>query len=67
MSTCVIDSAGSPWPMLLLLVPALTLMIGGISFAIEGGGGLYWVLGGVLAGFVGASTNAWVLLVEIQR
>ena len=51
--------------MLLLLGPAL--MIGGISTAIEAGGGLYWVLGGVLAGFAGACVNAWVLLVEIQR
>jgi hypothetical protein len=31
------------WAMLLLLLPALALMIGGISFAIEAGGGLYWV------------------------
>jgi modulator of FtsH protease len=55
------------WAMLLLLLPALALMIGGISFAIEAGGGLFWVLGGVLAGFAGASVNAWVLLVEIER
>ncbi|HYP60429.1 MAG TPA: hypothetical protein VEQ36_08360 [Thermomicrobiales bacterium] len=55
------------WTMLLLLLPALALMIGGISFAIEAGGGLYWVFGGVLAGFAGGSANAWVLLVEIQR
>jgi hypothetical protein len=53
--------------MLLLLWPALVLMIGGISFAIEAGGGLYWVFGGVLAAFAGGSANAWVLLVEIQR
>ena len=53
--------------MLLLLLPALALMIGGISFAIEAGGGLYWVLGGVLAGFASGSVNAWVLLVEIER
>jgi modulator of FtsH protease len=52
---------------LLLLGPALAFMIGGISTAIEAGGGLYWVLGGVLAGFAGACANAWVLLVEIQR
>ncbi len=56
------------WSMLLLLGPALALMIGGISTAIEAGGGSYWVLvGGVLAGFAGACVNAWVLLVEIQR
>lgn len=55
------------WSMLLLLGPALALMIGGISTAIAAGGGLYWVLGGVLAGFAGACANAWVLLVEIQR
>jgi hypothetical protein len=55
------------WAMLLLLLPALALMIGGISFAIEAGGGLYWVFAGVLAGFACGSANAWVLLVEIQR
>jgi hypothetical protein len=30
------------WAMLLLLLPALALMIGGISFAIEAAGGLFW-------------------------
>jgi hypothetical protein len=43
--------------MLLLLLPALALMIGGISFAIEAGGGLYWVFGEVLAGFAAATSQ----------
>ena len=30
-------------------------------------GGLYWLVGGVLAAIVAATTNAWVLLVEVVR
>jgi hypothetical protein len=38
------------WALLLLLLPAFALMIGGISFAIEAGGGLYWGFGGFWRG-----------------
>jgi hypothetical protein len=31
------------------------------------GGGLYWILAGTVLTFVGATLNAWVLLVEILR
>jgi modulator of FtsH protease len=51
----------------LLLVPAAALVAGGVSLGVDGGGGLYWVLGGLVLGFAGAVTNAWVLLVEIER
>lgn len=50
-----------------LLLPNLSLVVGGISLAAGAGGGLYWVLAAVLLGFVSASINAWVLLVEIKR
>ena len=42
-------------------------MVGGASLLARAGGGLYWVLAGVLLVFVSASINAWVLLVEIKR
>jgi hypothetical protein len=45
-------------------MPAVT---GGISLLAGGGGGLYWVLGGIVAAILGGVINAWVLLVEILR
>ena len=50
-----------------LLMPALALLASGISLLAGSGGGLYWVLAGTVLAFVGASVNAWVLLVEILR
>jgi hypothetical protein len=35
--------------------------------AIEGGGGLYWWPAAVVAAYMSALTNAWVLLIEILR
>ena len=39
----------------------------GLSMIAESGGGLYWVLAGLVLGLIGAVLNAWVLLVEILR
>lgn len=39
----------------------------GVSLLTERGGGLYWLVPGVVLAFVAAIANAWVLLVEIQR
>jgi hypothetical protein len=50
-----------------LLLPSIAFMVGGVSLLAGAGGGLYWVLAGVLLVFVSASINAWVLLVEIKR
>ncbi|MGX9791340.1 hypothetical protein [Mycobacterium sp. MMS18-G62] len=52
---------------LLLGVPALLLMAGAVSLWVQQGGGLYWVTAAVTTGFVSATANAWVLLVEIRR
>jgi len=41
--------------------------LAGASLIAEAGGGLYWVLAGVVAALTGAVVNAWVLLVEILR
>jgi hypothetical protein len=42
-------------------------LIAGVSLIVEAGGGIYWVLAGVIAGIIGGVLNAWVLLVEILR
>jgi hypothetical protein len=43
------------------------VLIGGLSVVAQTGGGLYWVLAGMVGAIVGAVINAWVLLVEILR
>jgi hypothetical protein len=49
---------------LLSIVPFL---IAGASLLAEGGGGLYWLLAGIVFAICGAVANAWVLMVEILR
>jgi hypothetical protein len=46
--------------------PAL-FAVAGVSLAATTGGGLYWLVFALLAAYVGALTNAWVLLIEILR
>jgi modulator of FtsH protease len=53
--------------MLLLLVPTLLLIAAAVSLWLQRGGGLYWVTAAVVTGFVSATANAWVVLVEIKR
>lgn len=48
-------------------VATLPMIVAGASMLATTGGGLYWALAGVLAAFVAALIDAWVLLVEIQR
>jgi uncharacterized membrane protein len=55
------------FPILILFVPALLLLAGGLSLILEAGGGLYWVLAGVATAFLACAMNAWVLLIEIHR
>ena len=45
----------------------LVLAVAGATLLAHGGGGLYWWPASVVALFVAALTNAWVLLVEILR
>jgi modulator of FtsH protease len=42
-------------------------ILGGLTLLVEAGGGLYWVVAGIVFAIVGAVANAWVLLVEILR
>jgi modulator of FtsH protease len=49
------------------LAATLPLIVGGASILAESGGGLYWVVAGIVLAVAGAVINAWVLLVEIVR
>jgi modulator of FtsH protease len=51
----------------LVLPGALPQALGAVSLLVGSGGGLYWVVGGVIGALLGAAINAWVLLVEILR
>lgn len=43
------------------------LALAAITLAVEAGGGIYWWPAAVIAAYVSALTNAWVLLVEVLR
>lgn len=45
----------------------ILVAIAGVSLAAGAGGGLYWWSVAVLAAYVGALANAWILLIEILR
>jgi hypothetical protein len=49
------------------LAGTILLMIGALSTLVASGGGLYWIVAGIVFAIIGAVTNAWVLLVEILR
>jgi len=53
--------------LLVLALGAVPLLVGSISVMVEAGGGLYWIAAGIVGAIAGGVTNAWVLLVEIQR
>ncbi len=42
-------------------------LIGGVSLIAESGGGLYWIVAGIVLATMGSVANAWVLLIEILR
>jgi hypothetical protein len=52
---------------LVLAIGAVPLLVGSIGVLAEAGGGLYWIAAGMVGAIAGGVTNAWVLLVEIQR
>ena len=53
--------------MVMLLLPAVLLIVAAISLWVQRGGGLYWITAAVTTGFVSATANAWVLVVELKR
>ena len=50
-----------------VLPGTLMPVIGGVSLIAGAGGGLYWVVAGIVGAILGSSVNAWVLMVEILR
>jgi modulator of FtsH protease len=51
----------------LRLVGTVPFLLAGVSLIFEAGGGLYWVVDGIVFAILAAVANAWVLLVEILR
>jgi hypothetical protein len=50
-----------------VLPGTLSPVIAAVSLLAGAGGGLYWVAAGIVGAILGASVNAWVLMVEILR
>ncbi|HEX4382519.1 MAG TPA: hypothetical protein VH083_06210 [Myxococcales bacterium] len=55
------------WRVTLTQLATLPMIAGGASLVAARGGGLYWTVAGVVAAFLAALIDAWVLLIEIQR
>jgi hypothetical protein len=55
------------FPMVGLVLSYTPIAIAGLSLLIKQGGGLYWLVPALVIGLLVAVTNAWVLLVEINR
>ena len=51
----------------LRLAGTVPLLVGAASVLIGDGGGLYWVVAGIVFAILAGIVNAWVLLVEILR
>jgi modulator of FtsH protease len=45
----------------------LSFVVAGLSVLLRGDGGMYWVIPGVIACYVVAVMEAWILLIEINR
>ena len=54
-------------PVVIVALTGAPLVVAGATLVAGVGGGLYWTVPALLAGFAGAVVNAWVLLVEILR
>jgi hypothetical protein len=50
-----------------VLPGTLLPVIAAVSLLAGTGGGLYWIAAGIVGAILGASVNAWVLMVEILR
>jgi hypothetical protein len=46
---------------------SVPVVLAGGTLILQTGGGLYWLVPGVVVGFVGGVINTWVLLVEVLR
>ena len=54
-------------PAVIVACTGAPLVMAGATLVAGAGGGLYWTVPALVAGFAGAVSNAWVLLVEILR
>ena len=52
---------------MIVAATGVPLAAAGLSLVAGAGGGLYWTVPALVAGFAGAVVNAWVLLIEILR
>jgi modulator of FtsH protease len=67
-TTAGVEPPGGVWARWVIRVGGSVLMMAGsISILLAVGGGLYWIVAGILFAIIGAVANAWVLLVEIWR
>jgi hypothetical protein len=48
-------------------LPEALVLIGGLQLLARCPAGVYWIAPAAVLGFLGFSTNVWVLLIEIQR
>jgi hypothetical protein len=48
------------------LVTALLVGVAGLTLAVRGGGGLYWLLPAAAASLLGGVTSAWLFLIRIN-
>jgi hypothetical protein len=48
------------------LVTAVLVGIGGLSYILAVGGGLYWMIPAVIASLVGGVVNAWLFLIRVD-
>ncbi|MGA8312245.1 MAG: hypothetical protein WB755_19600 [Terriglobales bacterium] len=68
----VTQHRGEPWHwmgtrVLLNQLSSLPVCVAGISLMVHSGGGLYWLVPGILFSFIAGVFHAWVLLIEILR
>jgi hypothetical protein len=55
------------WTLIGFQLAVLPLVVGGVSLVAHWGGGLYWIVVGVVESLMVVFINAWTLLIEIQR
>jgi hypothetical protein len=72
LRTIQVDSGEVPFTWVLSrwtvrAVAIVPLVVGGAGILVERGGGLYWIVAGIVFAIAGAVASAWVLLVEILR
>ncbi len=72
LSRASIDDENEPRQWLIVRIAirgaaTLPFVIGAVSLLLEAGGGLYWIVAGIVFAIGGGVANAWVLLVEILR